>query len=220
MQKINTILFDLDGTLVDSNQLIIDSFTQTFKNFFPKIKHSYQDYVNMIGPTLKETFSLFEKNKENVKQMIEYYRNYYLKNEFEYIKIYPNLIETLEQLKNANFKTGIVTSKFKESAMASIKHFNLDKYIDVYVFLGDVTYPKPSPEPILLAKKLLKSHKEILFIGDNPSDILSGKNANILTCGVEWSLKKERLKELNPDFWITNFKELITIINKYNKEVL
>ena len=220
MQKIDTILFDLDGTLVNSNQLIIDSFTQTFKYYFPEIKHSYQDYINMIGPTLKETFSLFQKNKEKVKEMINYYRNFYLKNEYDYINIYPNLIKTLNQLKKTNFKMGIVTSKFKESARASIKHFNLDKYMDVYVFLGDIKHPKPSPEPILLAKELLKDHKEILFIGDNPSDILSGQNASILTCGVEWSLKKECLKELNPDFWITDFKELIPIINKYNKEVL
>ncbi len=220
MQKINTILFDLDGTLVDSNQLLIDSFEQTFKYFFPKSKYTKQDYINMIGPTLEETFSILEKNKNNVREMINYFRHFYLKNEYQYIKIYPNLIETLKKLKKLNFQLGIVTTKFKESALPSIKHFNLDKYMDVYVFLDDVKKPKPSAEPIIYAKNRLVNPKEIIIVGDNPSDILAGKNANILTCGVEWSLKKDILKTTNPDFWIFDFNELIPIIKKFNKEVL
>jgi len=220
MKEINAVLFDLDGTMVDSNQILIDSFNHTFNHFFPKVTFTYDDYVHMIGPTLEETFSVLEKNPDKVKKMIQYFRKYYLRNEYDSIKIYPNLLDTLIKLKEMGIQTGIVTTKFKESAVPSIDYFELHKYIDVYVYLDNVSKAKPDAEPILFAKDQLNNPKQMIIIGDNPSDIEAGKNANILTCGVEWSLKKKQLKLSHPDFWITDFNQLIPIINKYNMEVL
>lgn len=218
MKKINTVLFDLDGTLVDSNQLILDSFKATFDKFFPDVKFQREDYIKMIGPTLKETFSEFQDNQDNVLKMIDFYRRYYKVHEFDMIDIYPNLISTLKSLKAMGFYIGIVTTKFEESAVPSIKQFNLDQYMDVYIYLDDVKNPKPHAEPIEIAKSRLKDPLEILMVGDNPSDILSGKNAGVLTCGIEWSLKKEELKATNPNFWIEDYSKLIDIIKQYNKE--
>lgn len=220
MKEINTILFDLDGTMIDSNQILIDSFDYTFKHFFPEVKYTYDDFVHMIGPTLEETFSILEKDPNQVQNMIHFFRKYYLTNEYASITIYPNLIDTLKKLKEMGIQTGIVTTKFKESAVPSIDYFELHKYIDIYVYLDSVSKPKPDPEPIYYARSLLNNPKQMMIIGDNPSDIYAGKNANILTCGVEWSLKKKLLKSTNPDFWISDFNQLIPIINKYNKEAL
>ncbi|MFP4478212.1 MAG: HAD-IA family hydrolase [Candidatus Izemoplasmatales bacterium] len=220
MKEINAILFDLDGTMVDSNQILIDSFNHTLSHFFPEVTFTYEDYVHMIGPSLEETFSILEKDPEKVQDMIQFFRKYYLQNEYQSIKIYPNLIDTLKKLKEMGIQTGIVTTKFKESAIPSIDYFQLHKYIDIFVYLDSVSKAKPDPEPILFAKSQLKNPKQLIIIGDNPSDIEAGKNANILTCGVEWSLKKKQLKLANPDFWISDFNQLIPIINKYNMEVL
>jgi len=219
MKEINAVLFDLDGTMVDSNQLLIDTFKDTFDQYFPDIYFNHQDYIDMIGPSLAETFSIYQKDMDIVNQMIEHFINFYKIKEIESIHLYPNLIETLKQLKKLNIQTGIVTTKRKKSALPSIKHFQLDQLIDIYVYLDDVKYPKPHAEPILYAKSMLKKPKEIIFIGDNPSDILSGKNAGILTCGVEWSYKKDALKDSYPDFWIKDYQELLSIIHQYNKEV-
>ena len=214
MGRINTILFDLDGTLVDSNEIIIQSFKQTFKYYQPNINYSREQLIEMIGPPLKETFKVVSENPEVIIEMIDYYRNFYQKHEFEYIKIYDNVIETLDMLTKLKINLGIVTTKFKESAMPSIKKFGLDKYIKNYSFLGSVPEHKPNPEPVFYVLKQFNNVDKALMIGDNPSDIYAGKNANILTCGIEWTLVQEKLKATNPDFWIKDYKELLQIINK------
>ncbi|MGD9761157.1 MAG: HAD-IA family hydrolase [Candidatus Izemoplasmatales bacterium] len=214
MQKINTVLFDLDGTLVDSNELIIQSFKETFKRYQPNHNYSRQQFIEMIGPPLKETFRIVSEEPKIINEMIDFYRNFYQKHEFEYISLYPNVIETLDQLKKLNINLGIVTTKFKESAMPSIKHFQIDKYIKNYSFLGSVKEHKPSPQPIFHALEQCSNVDLALMVGDNPSDIMAGKNANILTCGIEWSLVKDKLILTNPTFWITDYLDIIDIVKK------
>ncbi|HPJ23719.1 MAG TPA: HAD hydrolase-like protein, partial [Bacillota bacterium] len=89
MLKIDTILFDLDGTLVDSNELIIKSFDETMKKYVPSRSFSRQELIDMVGPPLKETFAAVTNQPELVPEMIDFYRKYYVENEFRYIDIYP-----------------------------------------------------------------------------------------------------------------------------------
>jgi pyrophosphatase PpaX len=212
--KINTILFDLDGTLVDSNEIIIQSFKETFKYYQPNIEYTREQIIEMIGPPLKETFKIVSEEPKVINEIIAYYRTFYQKHEFEYIKLYDNVIETLEKLSRLDVNLGIVTTKFEESAMPSIKWFSIDKYIKNYSFLGSVPEHKPSPEPIFYVLSQFNNVDKALMIGDNPSDIFAGKNAGILTCGIEWTLVKDKLKATNPDFWIKDYKEIIDIIKK------
>jgi pyrophosphatase PpaX len=212
--KINTILFDLDGTLVDSNEIIIQSFKETFKHYQPNVEYTREQIIEMIGPPLKETFKIVSEEPQVINEMIAYYRTFYQKHEFEYIKLYDNVIETLKKLSELDINLGIVTTKFEESAMPSINLFSIDKYIKNYSFLGSVSEHKPSPEPVFYVLKQFDCVDKALMIGDNPSDILAGKNAGILTCGIEWTLVKDRLKATNPDFWIKDYKEILEIVEK------
>ncbi|XMB71541.1 HAD-IA family hydrolase [Mycoplasmatota bacterium WC30] len=218
MCKIDTVLFDLDGTLVDSNELIIKSLDETMKKYFPERDLSRAELIDMIGPPLQESFSIASKDPVVIDEMIVYYRKVYVKLEFDYIKLYSNTIEMLKILSENNFNLGIVTTKFKRSAMPSIIHYGLDKYITSYCFLDDVTEHKPHPEPIFYALNQFKDYNKVIMVGDNSSDILAGRNASALTCGVDWSIKKDLIKALNPDFWINDFLDLIKIINSFNKE--
>lgn len=214
LKKINTVIFDLDGTLVDSNELIIESFHQTLKKFNPDKVYTRQEIIDMIGPPLSETFQMINTNPKIIQEMIDFYRYFYKEHEFEYISLYGNVIEMLEILKDKGFNLGIVTTKFEESAMPSISHFRLDKYISQFAFLDTVDEHKPSPKPIYFVLNRFRHVEKAIMVGDNVSDILAGKNANILTCGIEWSLAKEKIKALNPNYWIENYMDLIEIINK------
>ncbi len=214
LKKINTVLFDLDGTLVDSNELIIFSFKKTLEKFNPDVRYSREQIIDMIGPPLAETFSYINTNPKIIQEMIDFYRYVYKENEFAYISIYDNVIQMLDILKAKGFNLGIVTTKFKESAIPSIKHFGLDQYITHYSFLDTVDEHKPSPKPIYHVLNSFKNVEKAIMVGDNVSDILAGKNAGILTCGIEWSLAKDKIKALNPDYWINNYMDLVKIINE------
>lgn len=218
LRKIDTVLFDLDGTLVDSNELIIKSFEETMKKYQPNRNFSRADLIEMIGPPLKETFSFVSSDQAAIDEMIKFYRSIYISLEFDYIALYPNTIETLKTLSERGFNLGIVTTKFKSSAITSIKHYGLDNYITSYCFLNDIREHKPHPEPIFYALKQFDNYQGVLMVGDNASDIMAGKNAGAKTCGVEWSIKRDIIKALDPDFWISDYSELIVLLDKYNKE--
>jgi len=215
MQTIDTLLFDLDGTLVDSNELILDTLVKTFEIHFPKLSFSRIELIQMMGPPLSETFGKHTEDLALIETMIQTYRTVYKSQEFDYITIYPHVIDALKRFKAAGFHIGIVTTKFKVSAMPSIRHFGIDQYIDVVIGLDDVINHKPHPEPIYKALDQF-SHQGAVMIGDSPADLLAGINANILTCGVDWSYKKHELLALKPDFWLKDFADLFEMISKYN----
>lgn len=218
MKKIDTILFDLDGTLVDSNELIIHSFKETMLKYLPNRDFSRSELIEMIGPPLRETFKIVTNDPEVIQEMIDYYRKVYVDNEFDYVTLYPNTLEMLEYFSNNKFNLGIVTTKFEESALPSIKHYGLDKYITSFCFLDDIKNPKPSADPIHFALSNFNKYNQVLMIGDNTGDIKAGHNANCLTCGIDWSIKRDLLKLEKPTFWIYDYSELKSLVNKYNKE--
>lgn len=217
LKKIDTLLFDLDGTLVDSNECILETFHRTLKKYFPEKNYTRQDYIEMMGPPLYETFQKVAQSKTLIQEMIDEYRRIYVEIEFDYVKVYPHVLETLRYFKEAGFHIGIVTTKFKVSALPSIREFKIDQYLDVLIALDDVINHKPHPEPVMKALSHF-SHQEAIMIGDNSTDLLAGKNAGILTCGVEWSMKKAELTAVMPDFWMMDFSDLIQIVNTYNRE--
>ncbi len=218
MQKIDTILFDLDGTLINSNELIIKVFEETFKKYMPQRSFSRQEFVDMIGPPLKETFKIVTDNPSVIQEMIGYYRKIYVSLESDNIDIYPNTIQMLETFHKLNFNLGLVTTKFRESAMTSITTYGLDKYITSFCFLDDIKEHKPHPEPIFFALNQFNNYHKVVMVGDSSSDIMAGFNSGCLTCGVDWSIKKDSIESLRPDFWIKDYLELIDMIKKFNKE--
>ncbi len=218
MNKINAILFDLDGTLIDSNKLIIDAFRETFKKYIPNREFSQEEFADLVGPPLIETFKMISEDPEVIQEAIKYYRKYYLTNETNNIKLYPNVIQALEYFKKNDIQLAVVTTKNSISALTSIKYFGLDKYIKYYSFFNNVKNHKPHPEPVFFALRQMNKVDKALMVGDNASDILAGENANILTCSVNWSINKKALDRLNPTFRINDYLDLIEIIKKYNKE--
>ncbi|XMB85671.1 pyrophosphatase PpaX [Mycoplasmatota bacterium WC44] len=215
MKKVDTLLFDLDGTLIDTNEIIIESFKNVFSKYVPDLEFDIDVFKGFIGPSLHQTFSSYVK-EELVEEMIKEYRRYYIENEFDYFEIYPNVINVVKQLKEEGYNLGIVTTKFKEAAWPSYTHYELDKYFDVFIALEHVSNPKPHREPIDIALSHFK-HTGVIMVGDNQSDILAGKNASIYTCGVAWTFKgRKHLEEVNPDYMIDDMNDLLEILGELN----
>jgi pyrophosphatase PpaX len=215
MKPLQLLLYDLDGTLVDSNELIVATFAKVFAKHLPELTLTKAEFIQMMGPPLLETFQKYVSDPAMIEAMIQTYLKHYRADEFAYLTVYPGMLEALEFFHEQGFKQMIVTTKYHRSAAPSIRHFGIDKYIDGVIALEDVIHPKPDPEPILLAMAKFPGYQAVM-IGDNTTDILAGKNAGIPTLGVTYSYKLEELRAANPDGWIQNGTDLIRWVSDYN----
>jgi len=219
MKKIDTVLFDLDGTLINTNEIIIQSFKYTFDTHFPEIVMDTDKILTFIGPTLQQTFGEYTKDPFLIQEMIESYRKYYVENEMGMFEIYPNVVEVVSKLKEEGYNLGIVTSKFKEAAWPSFTHYKLDELFDVFVSLDEVEFPKPDRNPIDVALSQFDSPKGAIMIGDNRGDILAGKNAGIHSAGVAWSIKGSAfLMQAEPDFMLADMSDIFRVLNRIEED--
>ncbi|MFB3170487.1 pyrophosphatase PpaX [Neobacillus sp. 179-C4.2 HS] len=211
--NINTILFDLDGTLIDTNELIISTYLHTLEKYFPG-KYKRQDVLPFLGPTLHEVFGAMDP--ERVEEMVLEYRTYNLANHDALVKEFVGVMETIETLKKKGYKLAIVTTKREDVAFKGLRLMKLDSFFDVMIAYDHVKRVKPDPEPIFLAlEKLDSKPEETLMVGDNFHDVLAGKNAGTKTAGVAWTIKgREYLAKYEPDYMLENMKDLLTILGE------
>jgi pyrophosphatase PpaX len=211
--NINTLLFDLDGTLIDTNELIISTYLHTLEKYYPG-KYTREDVLPFLGPTLHEVFGKMDPDR--VEEMVLEYRTYNLANHDALVKEFVGVMETIETLKKKGYKLAIVTTKREDVAFKGLHLMKLDSYFDVMIAYDHVKKVKPDPEPIFLAlEKLGSKPEEALMVGDNFHDVLAGKNAGTKTAGVAWSIKgREYLAKYEPDFMLENMTDLLTILGE------
>ncbi|OAS88011.1 MULTISPECIES: pyrophosphatase PpaX [Metabacillus] len=209
--KINTLLFDLDGTLINTNELIIASFLHTLNSYFPS-KYKREDVLPFIGPTLYDTFGSVDQDRMD--EMVKVYRKFNHEQHDTLVTEYETVFETIKTLKEQGFKLGIVTTKIRDTVNMGLKLTKLDQFFDVVVTLDDVENAKPHPEPVLLAlKQLDSSPEEAIMVGDNHHDVEAGKNAGTKTAGVAWSIKgREYISSYNPDYLLEKMSDLLPIV--------
>ena len=209
--KIETILFDLDGTLIDTNELIIASFTHTLEKFGDR-PYTREEILNFIGPPLVDSLGLVNSNK--IDEMVAAYREHNYANHDKYVKAYPEVVETMKALKEKSYKLAIVTTKIHHTAELGLKIAGMEGIFDVIIGLDDVENAKPHPEPVLSAIDQLKANPmTTLMVGDNYHDIEAGQNAGVQTAGVAWAIKgRESLEKYRPDYMLEKITDLFTII--------
>ncbi|MCY9665779.1 pyrophosphatase PpaX [Paenibacillus alginolyticus] len=208
-----TILFDLDGTIVDTNELIISSFMHVLKDAPNSERYTKEFITKNMGLPLREQLEAYTESKD-VDQYIKAYRQYNESNHEQLVKPFPFVKETLEKLQKSGIHLGVVTSKIKKTAVMGLTLTGLLPYMDILVTEDDVINGKPDPEPILRALKQLQVTPEnTLMVGDSEYDILSAKGAGVACAAVAWSLKGEVfLKTFSPDFVIHDIRELENMV--------
>lgn len=211
MDKIDTLLFDLDGTLINTNELIIESFLHTLEHFRPG-EFNREKVIEFIGPPLVDSFHLVDPNQ--VEEMVTHYRTFNHKMHDELVTEYKGVYETIQTLHEQGYKLAIVTTKIRQTAMMGLKLTGLDAFFDTVIGLDDVNRGKPDPEPLEKALEQLDAKKETaIMVGDSYSDILAGKNLGIPTVAVAWSIKGlEKVKSFEADYIIDEMEELLSIV--------
>ena len=210
-KPITTLLFDFDGTLLDTNELIIQTFQYVLGTHYPG-KYDRIDILPFLGPTLKETFDSVDL--ENTELLIEEYRAWNKSMHDELSSEFDGVSETLRLLKTAGMKMAIVSTKKKDMVMRGLGLLDAEGVFDEVIAMDDVVKTKPDPEPILLAlNRLGATADEALMIGDNYHDIVGGQNAGVRTAGVAWSAKGEAfLQSFNPDFMLHHISDLLQVV--------
>lgn len=211
MRKITTILFDLDGTLIDTNELIISSFLHTLNHFYPG-DYDRESVLPFMGPPLQESFG--KLNPDQCDEMCAHYREHNQANHDELVKEFEGVTETIETLHEQGYKLAIVSTKSRMMVIRGLELMGLKPYFDVIISLDEVEHPKPHPEPVQKALEALGSTPdEALMVGDNHHDILGGRNAGALSAGVAWSAKgKAHLEQYEPDFMLDTMQDILTIV--------
>lgn len=170
--KIETILFDLDGTLLDTNDLIMGSFQHTIKQYADR-EYTEDEIQAFIGPPLRD--SLMKIRPDQVDEMMDTYRSHNLENHDRLVKAFDGVFETVKNLHEKGIKMAIVTSKLRDTAIKGMVLTGIDQFFDVIIGLDDVDNAKPHPEALVEAMDQLKADPmTTMMVGDNSHDLGSG----------------------------------------------
>ncbi len=216
MNKIDTVLFDFDGTIMDTNNVILMSWQHTFRTLENR-EEEESVLTATFGEPLEYTLARFFPNVP-VEESIEIYRSFQRTNFSDLITLFPGMKELVMKVKALGYKTGLVTSRLKSTAMEGLEKFDLTKYFDVIITPEDTDKHKPDPAPVNIALEKLGSKPEnSVMLGDTLFDIQCSHNAGIGAILVSWSLalegkSMEDLGDDAPEYIIYEPEELFNII--------
>jgi pyrophosphatase PpaX len=202
---LSTFLFDLDGTIIDSIELILRSYRHTMELHRANEPMPPDDlWIKGLGTPLWAQFGEITDDKAEIDAMVQTYRSYNLTHHDTLVKPYEGVVHEIRRLKDHGKKLGVVTSKLRDGAMRGLRIAGLDQAFDVVLGCDDVTHSKPHPEPVLKAVDELGAPKdETVFVGDSRHDMESGRAAGVQTAAVLWGpFARTDLEDLSPDYWL------------------
>lgn len=211
MRNYSSLIFDLDGTLVDTDELIVNSFVRLFEVFPPKIGYKREDLYSYSGPLLKDSLKNHYEEKD-IEEAIKIFRRETQVLIDSSISMYPYALESLNELKNKGYRLAINTNRNEKLTIRILENLGIKNLFEVVVCPDMLAHEKPDPEGCLqVISTLGVSKEECLFIGDNQADFYTARNAGIDCLLVSWSPRK-RNDDVKPKFNMDSFKELVGII--------
>ncbi len=210
MKAFEAVLFDIDGTLLNTKEFIYQAFEYTFKSHsLPEIPRD--ELAKMIGKPLENIYKHFAPSHD-MNSLCEIHRAFQIKNLHLSIP-FPNTKNTLNAIKEAGMKIAAITSRSQRTSVHTLELAGIKDKIDVVISMEDGGKHKPDPESLLKALEQLgvKPEKAVM-VGDTDVDILAGKNAKTKTIGVTYGFHGKRIVKSNPDYVIDDITKIIPII--------
>ena len=210
--RFKAILFDLDGTLIDSTRLIIESYHHTWRvhrgTTLPDA-----EWIAGLGTPLRVQFRRFTDDPEEVERMIATYREWNLAHHDEMVRGFPGATDAVRRLKEAGARLAIVTSKNRHGVRIGLERCGFDGLFDTLVTSDDLAASKPDPAPVLAALAALDvSPGAALFVGDSPHDIAAGRDAGARTAACLWGpFERSVLEAERPDHFLASFADLVVL---------
>lgn len=214
--SVRNIIFDVDGTLLDSRQDIANA--QVYVAHKLGATHVVpEDIYPLIGKPLSEIFAILLPPELHAKipRAKETYVTYYRAHMLDTTKLFPGALETIRNLHASGHRLAVATTKSSVTSGKVLKHFGLSEYF-LQIQGSDNTPYKPDPFVInKVVEDLHWDRAETMMIGDTAADVLGGRNAGVRTCAVTWgALTREQLERLNPDWIVEKFEEIGMVVGK------
>ena len=188
-----TILFDVDGTLIDTEETIIKSWQKTLKETL-NIEAPAEDLFYVLGIPGTKAVKKYAKDEKQARKLLKIWEQ----NDhdmFHYSKIFSGIEPLLRQLKNQNIKLGIVTSRTDAELKLALDNFAIEKYFDTFITASQIKLHKPDPDPILKAIEVLNiNSNDTIYVGDSIYDFQCARNAYVRFGLASWGAKD------NPEF--------------------
>lgn len=208
---INTIIFDFDGTIINTNALIEEGL-----NHFSYMHRGYHftkdELLKLAGKPLESQMATIDAKLS--KLLVEQFRSWYSDHHNKKTSAFPGMIGLLKFLKNLNLNLAIVTNNSRASLEMGLKHLGIEDLFHFTLSRDEVRATKPDPDGLyeVLKKFDIQPH-EAIFIGDTDNDILAAKAAGIKSTMVAWSiLDKETIRNLNPDHILFDPPQLLELL--------
>lgn len=213
------LIFDLDGTVLDTFELIRASFIYTFEKQLPNYQYTEEEIASYFGPVLDETFGRIVNDANKVQEMIKTYREFNLSNHDRFVSAFPGAKEIISKLKQEGYPMAIMSNKMHDAVAHGLEIVGLLDYFDLVIGSDDVKKVKPDPEGIFR----ILSHfndKNAIMIGDTAYDMQAAKNADIISIGVTWALTSEDvLLKSGADYLAHSYQDIYNLVKEVHNDV-
>jgi pyrophosphatase PpaX len=207
-------LFDFDGTLVDTTEMIYQSMRHAATSVLGRDDLPRETLLANVGRPLPRQMELLDAEKAEL--LLEAYRRHHEEYHDDLIAGFPGVEESLARLGEAGIKVAVVTSKRRSSVEMALKNYpGLHSVVDRFVTLEDTTEHKPNPEPLLSGLELLGGvpKEEAAYVGDSPFDVLAAKAAHLTSVAVSWgAFSEDRLREAEPDHLVADIGSAVDVL--------
>jgi pyrophosphatase PpaX len=209
--EFNAYLFDLDGTLINTVDLIVHCFEHSLKLADKNLKIEPQEIKKHVGLPLKDQMKIYLGHLPEVdyEDIMKKHMDYQVKIWRDHVKVYPGVKKTLDFLQQNQKEMAIVTSRRQATCHLYLKELGLWPYFTVIITPEATINHKPHPEPAQKAMQELNQNQNILFLGDSEYDMICGRQAGTKIAFANWGTFAGLSLSLQPDFHLEEITQLI-----------
>lgn len=213
MSKYKIALFDCDGTIANTDNLIVETFKELYKKYRPSFNYKIEDIYYFSGPPIKLTLE-HEFPSIPIKDILDEYHALSKSKYDDLIEGYPNVKNVLLNLKEKGVKLGIVTNKLHATTEYCLRCLGLENIFDVIIASDDVKSGKPNKEAMEKALNFFSffDRSKVIYVGDNKIDDDFAFNSNVDSLIMTWGPRKQEFTSHFPTYLASNFKEVEDII--------
>jgi pyrophosphatase PpaX len=208
------VLFDLDGTLIDSIALLLACMNHTFEGR-PR-RPTEGEWIDGLGTPLPKQLTPYIESDQDRERLVNRYRTFQLEHHDRLMATYEGVIETLAMLYQRGHPLGVVTSKGNTMMDRGLKFIGADEYIEVAIGYDSCHIHKPDPFPVRMAlDKLGYASEEAVFVGDSPHDVKAGNAAGVMTIAALWGpFTRSQLAPYEPTHYLERITDLPALLDR------